>query len=148
MSLKERLLEDMKAAMKNKDSFRKNVISMVRAAILQVEKDSLKELNDDEVIGVISKEIKQRKEIIPEYEKGGRQDLVEKANKEIEILMEYLPKQLDDDEIRELVKQTIIETGANSLKDMGKVMSVLMPKVKGRADGQYVNKIVKEYLQA
>jgi len=148
MTLKERLLEDMKVAMKNKDSFRKNIISMVRAAILQVEKDTLKELDDDGVIGVITKEIKQRKEIIPEYEKGGRQDLIEKANKEIEILMEYLPKQLTEDEIRELVKQTINETGASGLKDMGKVMSVLMPKVKGKADGQVVNRIVKEYLQA
>ncbi|MDI6704792.1 MAG: GatB/YqeY domain-containing protein [Bacillota bacterium] len=147
MSLKQRLLDDMRTAMKNRDAFRKNILSMARAAILQVEKDQRVDLDDQGVIEVLSKEAKLRKEAIEDFRKGNRQDLVEKNEREIEILQEYLPQQLSEEEIEEIVKQTINEVGANSIRDMGKVMGAIMPKVKGRADGSVVNRFVKEYLQ-
>ncbi|MBA1337159.1 MAG: Transamidase GatB domain protein [Firmicutes bacterium] len=147
MSLKQRLLDDMRTAMKNRDAFRKNILSMARAAILQVEKDQRVDLDDQGVIEVLSKEAKLRKEAIEDFRKGNRQDLVEKNEREIEILQEYLPQQLSEEEIEEIVKQTINEVGANSIRDMGKVMGAIMPKVKGRAEGSVVNRFVKEYLQ-
>lgn len=146
MSLKQRLLEDMRTAMKSRDSFRKNIISMARAAVLQVEKDQRVDLDDQGVIEVLSKEIKLRKDAAEEFRKGNRQDLVDKNLKEIEILYEYLPQQLSENEIEEIVRQTINEVGANSIKDIGKVMGAIMPRVKGRADGGLVNKMVREYL--
>lgn len=147
MSLKEVLQQDLKTAMKEKDSIRKNVVTMMRAAILQIEKDKKIELDDEGVIEVIAKGVKQRKDSIPEFEKGNRQDLIENINKEIDILMAYLPQQLSDDEVSRIVADTIIEVGAQSVKDMGRVMSALMPKVKGRADGKLVNILVKQQLQ-
>ncbi len=147
MTLKERIYKDMVEAMKNKDNFKKNILSMVRAAILQVEKDTQKELDDEGVINVISKEIKQRKEVLPDYEKSGRQDLVDKARKEIEIMLSYLPKQLSEEEIEEIVKKVIEETGAKTKSDIGKVMGKVMPIVKGRADGNLVKDMVNKYLQ-
>jgi uncharacterized protein YqeY len=147
MSLKEVLQQDLKTAMKEKDSIRKSVITMIRAAILQVEKDKKIELDDEGVIEVIAKGVKQRKDSIPEFEKGNRLDLVENIQKEIDILMAYLPQQLSEDEVSKIVAETIVEVGAQSAKDMGKVMSALMPKVKGRADGKLVNMIVKQQLQ-
>jgi len=146
MSLKERLLEDMKLAMKDKDIVRKNAIQMARAAVLQVEKDSRVTLDDDGVIEVIAKEVKKRKDSLPEYEKSGRQDLIDNLKSEIEILMQYLPQQLTEGELEIIVKEAIQETGANSVKDMGKVMQAVMPKVKGRADGKLVNQIVKKLI--
>lgn len=147
MTLKERIYKDMVEAMKSKDAFKKNILSMVRAAILQVEKDTQKELDDEGVISVISKEIKQRKEVLPEYEKSGRQDLVDKAKKEIEIMQSYLPEQLSEEEIEEMVKKVIEETGAKSKSDIGKVMGKIMPMVKGRADGNLVREIVTRHLE-
>lgn len=147
MSLKEVLQQDLKAAMKDKDSVRKSVITMTRAAILQIEKDKKIELDDEGVIEVIAKGVKQRKDSIPEFEKGNRLDLVENINREIDVLMSYLPQQLSDDEVSRIVADTIFEVGAQSAKDMGKVMSALMPKVKGRADGKLVNILVKQQLQ-
>jgi uncharacterized protein YqeY len=147
MSLKEVLQQDLKTAMKEKDTIRKNVVTMMRAAILQIEKDKKIELDDEGVIEVIAKGVKQRKDSIPEFEKGNRQDLIENINKEIDILMAYLPQQLSDDEVSRIVADTIIEVGAQSVKDMGRVMSALMPKVKGRADGKLVNILVKQQLQ-
>lgn len=147
MSLKEVLQQDLKTAMKDKDTIRKNVITMVRASILQIEKDKKIELDDEGVIEVIAKGVKQRKDSIPEFEKGNRQDLIENINKEIDILMAYLPQQLSDDEVSRIVADTIFEVGANSAKDIGKVMSALMPKVKGRADGKLVNILVKQQLE-
>lgn len=146
MSLKERLQEDWKLAMKSKDSFRAGVISLARAAVLQSEKTDGKALDDDQVIAVLSKEIKQRKEAVVEFEKGNRPDLIDKANKEIEILLDYLPQQLTEEEINEIVRAAVIEVGANSIKDMGKVMTAVQPRVKGRADGGIVSRIVKEQL--
>ncbi|MBZ4645558.1 MAG: uncharacterized protein PWR27_1537 [Petroclostridium sp.] len=146
MSLKDRLLEDMKAAMKDKDLIRKNTVQMARAAILQVEKDNKVTLDDEGVIEVISKEVKKRKDVLPEYEKSGRQDLIDNLNKEIEVLMGYLPEQLSEEQLDEIVKITIQEVGASSMKDMGKVMAAIMPKTKGRADGKTINALVKKYL--
>lgn len=146
MSLKDVLLQDMKAAMKEKDVLRKNAIQMTRAAILQIEKDKQITLDDDAIIEVIAKEVKKRKDSISEFEKGGREDLVNNAKAEIAALAGYLPAQLSEEEITELVKTAISETGAQSAKDMGKVMSNLMPKVRGKADGGIVNRIVKSLL--
>ncbi|QCX32409.1 GatB/YqeY domain-containing protein [Caloramator sp. E03] len=147
MSLKDKLQEDWKAALKNKDSFRANVISMARAAVLQAEKVDGSKLDDEGVIAVLSKEVKQRRDSILEFEKGNRQDLVEQAKKEIEILLEYLPQQLSKEELTEIVKSAVNEVNATSIKEMGKVMAAIMPKVKGRADGKLVNEIVKQILQ-
>ncbi|MBE6086297.1 MULTISPECIES: GatB/YqeY domain-containing protein [Selenomonas] len=147
MSLKEQLTADMKEAMKNKEKERLAVIRMVRGAIRQQEIDGQKELGEEDVIAVISKEVKMRRDSIEEFQKGGREDLVEKTQAEIDVLLPYLPAQLSEDEVRELVKAAVEQTGAATPKDMGKVMGVLMPKVKGRADGKMVNTIVKSFLQ-
>ncbi len=147
MSLKEQLTTDMKEAMKSHDKDRLAVIRMVRGAIRQQEIDGQKELSDEDVIAVMSKEIKMRKDSIEEFKKGGREDLIAKTQAEIDVLMPYMPAQLSEDEVRELVKAAVAETGAATPKDMGKVMGVLMPKVKGRADGKLVNTLVRSMLQ-
>lgn len=146
MSLKDRISEDMKAAMKAHEKDRLAVIRMVRSAIRQTEIDGKKDLDDEGVIAVISKELKMRKDSLEEFKKGGRDDLVEKTQAEIDVLLPYLPEQLSEDEVKALVKEAVEQTGAASMKDMGKVMGVLMPKVKGRADGKLVNSIVKGML--
>ena len=148
MSLKDKLTADMKDAMKAREAgkLRLSVIRLVRGAIRQQEIDGQKELSDEDVLGVISKEVKQRRDSIEDFKKGGRDDLVAEAEAEIAVLMEYLPQQLSEDEVRNLVKEAIAASGAASPKDMGKVMKELMPKVKGRADGKLVNGIVKELL--
>ncbi len=146
MALKDQLMNDLKEAMKDKDVIRKNTVQMVRSAVLQFEKDNKTELDDNGVIEVIAKELKKRKDVLPEYEKSGRDDLVEGLNKEIETLLGYLPAQLSREELMEIVKEAIAETGATSMKDMGKIMAAVMPKTKGRADGKEINAIVKEML--
>ncbi len=147
MSLKEQLTSDMKEAMKAHDKDRLAVIRMVRGAIRQQEIDGKKELNDDDVIAVISKEVKMRKDSSDEFSKGGRDDLVAKTQAEIEVLMPYLPQQLSEAEVKALVEEAVAAPKAATPKDMGKVMGVLMPKVKGRADGKMVNTIVRSMLQ-
>ena len=147
MALKDQLMADMQEAMKAHDKDRLAVIRMVRGAIRQQEIDGKKELGDSDVIAVISKEVKMRKDSIEEFKKGDRQDLVEKTQAEIEVLMPYMPAQLSEAEVSELVKAAVEETGAKTQKDMGKVMGKLMPKVKGRADGKMVNNIVRSMLQ-
>ncbi len=147
MALKDQLMADMKEAMKAHDKDRLAVIRMVRGAVRQQEIDGKKELEDSDVIAVISKEVKMRRDSIEEFNKGSRQDLVEKTQAEIDILMPYLPAQLSEDEVRELVKAAVEATGAKTQKDMGKVMGKLMPKVKGCADGKMVNNIVRSMLQ-
>lgn len=146
MSLKDQLLEDLKNAMKDKDVLKKNTVQMVRAAILQVEKDSKITLDDDGILEIIAKELKKRRDVLPEYEKSGRQDLIESLNAEAEILLQYLPAQLTEAELEVLIKQVIEETGASSARDMGKVMQAIMPKVKGKADGKMINMIAKKLL--
>ncbi|NTV89404.1 MAG: GatB/YqeY domain-containing protein [Clostridiales bacterium] len=146
MSLKERLLEDMKTAMKDKDAIRKNTVQMARAAVLQVEKDNRTTLDDDGVIDVIAKEVKRRRDSIPDYEKSGRTDLLEDLKKEIDVLLQYLPQQLTEEELEVIVRQAVQDTGASTAKDTGKIMQAVMPQVKGRADGKMINQIVKKLL--
>lgn len=147
MSLADRLNEDMKQAMKSQDKFRLSVIRMIRSSIKNIEIDQRRDLNDDEVLEILNREVKQRKDSLQEFEKAGRDDLVEQLSKEIEIILEYLPQQLNEEEIQAIVQQTIQEVGASSKAEMGKVMGALMPKVKGRADGKLVNQIVQRLLQ-
>lgn len=146
MGLKENLLKELKEAMQAKDTIKKDTITMLRAAILQVEKDGQKELSEDEMLTIVAKEVKKRKESLGEYEKAGRQDIVDNLNKEIEILEVYMPKQLEVEEIREIVKKAISETGATSMRDMGKVMQSVRAETAARADGKVVSDIVKEEL--
>ena len=146
MSLKETLLQDLKTAMKDKDTIRKNTIQLVRAGVLQIEKDNHVELEDDGVLDVIAKELKKRRDSLPEFEKSGRTDLIENLNKEIDVLLGYLPEQLTEDEIQKIVEETIAETGAATMKDMGKVMGAASSKVKGRADNRVVSGYVKKLL--
>jgi len=145
-AIKDRLQDDWKTALKTKEKFTASVISTARAAILLVEKTDNRKLEEDEVISILAKEVKQRKESMFEFEKGNRQDLVEQCKAEIEILLKYLPQQLDEEEIKQIVKESAEELGANSIKDMGKVMSAVRSKVVGKADGKLVSQIVKEYL--
>lgn len=146
MALKEKLAEDLKQSMKNKDTVRKNTVQLVRSGILQYEKDNKVVLDDDGVIDVIAKELKQRRDSLPEFEKSGRDDLIEKLKCEMDILMEYLPKQLTEDELTEIIKDAIAQTGASSIKDMGKVMGIVTQKTKGRADGKLIGALAKKLL--
>ena len=146
MSLKDKLAQDLKTAMKEKDTIRKNVVQMIRAGVLQIEKDKLITLDDDGVLEVIAKQLKQRKDTLPDYEKSGRSDLIAELKAEIGFLMEYLPAQLSDEELEVIVKEAVAEVGASSVKDMGKVMAAVMPKTKGRADGRRINEIAKSLL--
>ena len=147
MSLMEKLTADMKEAMKHGEKERLSVIRLVRGAVRQAEIDGKQTLSDDEIIGVITKEVKMRRDSIEEFERGNRADLVEKTQAEIAILMPYLPEQLSADEVRRIVEAAVSEVGATTAKDMGKVMGVLMPRVKGRADGKLVNEIVRSLLK-
>ena len=144
--LKEKLLDDMKNAMKDKNVVRKNVIQMVRAGILQIEKDKHVELDDDQILEVIAKESKKRKDSLADYEKSGREDLIAQINEEIEILSEYLPKPLSNEEIEKIVEEIIAEIGATSMKDMGTVMKEAKAKIGPAADGKTINEIVKAKL--
>lgn len=144
--LKEKLLEDLKQAMKEKNVIRKNVVQMVRAAILQVEKDKLIEVTDEQIVEIIAKEAKKRKDSIADYEKSGRQDLLDQIKQEIAILEEYLPEQLSEQEIEEKVKAIITNLGASSMKDMGKVMKTAKEELGASADGKTINEIAKKLL--
>ncbi len=144
--LKEKLLEDMKVSMRDKKVIRKNVIQMVRAAILQVEKDKQIDLNDEQITEIIAKESKKRKDSLVDYEKSGRQDLIDQINEEIAILAEYLPQPLSIEEIEKVVEEVIAETGASTMKDMGKVMKEAKAKIGPAADGKTINEIVKQKL--
>lgn len=146
MSLSDRLNEDMKQAMKSQDKFKLSVIRMVRSSIKNLEIDLKRPLDDNEVLDVLSREIKQRKDSLQEFEKAGRDDLVESLKAELVILADYQPQQLTDEEVKTIVQQTIQQVGASSKADMGKVMTALMPQVKGRADGKLVNQLVQQLL--
>jgi len=147
MPLKEKLMDDLKESMKSKDKVKKNTVTMVRAAIKQREVDERIELVDADVVDIIAKQIKQKKDSIPDFEKGKRQDLIDLTNEEIKILLEYLPPQMSDEELDLIVKEAIEATGAQTKKDLGKVMALIMPKVKGKADGKHVNDIVAKYIK-
>ena len=146
MSLKETLAQDLKLSLKEKDLIKRNTVQSIRAALLQFEKDNRTELDDDGIVDVIAKELKKRKDVLPDYEKSGRQDLIDQLNREIEIVMGYLPSQLSEDELDEIVKKAVEGTGASTMKDMGKIMAAVMPQIKGRADGRAVNALAKKYL--
>jgi len=146
VSLKDKLMNDLKEAMKAKDVVRKETVQLARAAILQIEKDNRVTLDDAGVLDVIAKELKKRRDVLPEYEKSGRQELIDGLNKEIAILLAYLPEQLTKDELLVIVKEAIESVGASSMKDIGKVMAAVMPKTKGKADGRQINECVKEVL--
>lgn len=144
MSLVNKIMEDYKTSMKNKDTIRKNTIIMVRAAIKQIEVDERKEVTEDEILAIITKQVKEKRFAIEEFKKGSREDLVQLTEAEIEILLEYLPKQLTEEEVEQIVIETIKEINATSMKDIGLIMKAVMPKVVGRTDGNIVNKVVKK----
>lgn len=146
MTLKERLQEDWKIALKSKEKLKAETVSMARAAVLFAEKTNGIKLDDEQIVEILAKEVKQRREAMLEFERGKRQDLVDKTKSEIEVLLNYLPQQLSENEISEIVRQAVDEVGANSIKDMKKIMAVVNPKTKGRADGKIVSQLVKDYL--
>ena len=161
-NLKQQIQNDLKEAMKNKDAFLLGVLRMAVTAIKNkelekrtklskteaIEKlDEMSQLTDEEALAVMLSEAKKRKDTIEEFTKGGRKDLAEKEQKELEALKKYLPEQMGDEEIRKIVVGAIAQTGASDVKEMGKVMAAIMPQVKGKADGSLVNKIVKEELE-
>ena len=132
--------------MKEKNVVRKNVIQMVRAAILQVEKDKQVTLEDAQIVDIIAKESKKRKDALADYEKSGREDLINEIKEEIAVLAEYLPKQLAPEEVEAIVKEVIAEVGATSMKDMGKVMKTAKEKIGAASDGKTINEAVKKCL--
>ena len=146
MAIKDKLKDDLKTAMVEKDAVRKNVVQLIKAGVLQVEKDKKNTLDDEGVLDVIAKQLKQRRDSLPDYEKSGRDDLIAQLKREMELLMEYLPAQLTHDELVEIVKEAIAQTGASEIKDMGKIMAAVLPKTKGRADGKEINAIARELL--
>ena len=148
MSLQERLTEDVKTAMKAREAgkSRLSVLRMVKASIRNIEIDRKKELNDEDVLDVLAKEVKMRRDSMDDFRKGNRPDLVAALEEEIAILAEYLPAQLSEEEVRALVDQAVSQAQATTAKDMGKVMAILMPLVKGKADGKLVNTLVRERL--
>ena len=152
--LKQTIKEDLNEAVKKGDEVSRSTLRMLLAAILNREKEKKykeklegnPELTDEEMIEVISSEVKKRKEAITEYERGGRKDLVDKEKAELAVLRKYLPEQLSEEEIRKLIEEAIDEVGAKEIKDIGRVMAEIMPKVKGKAEGSQVSRIVKELL--
>ncbi len=146
MSLKDQLFLDFKEAMKKKETLRKNTIQSIRTAALQMEKDQKIDVSEEEYVKIIANLVKKRTSALPEFEKSGRLDLIDELKSEIDILMTYLPKQLSDDEVYEIVSKTIEELGATSMKDMGKVMGVLSDELSGKADTKLVSQLVKKRL--
>ena len=146
MTLSDRINEDLKTAMKEKDSFKLGVIRMIKGAMQLAKPNPREELTDDDVVGVISKQIKMRKESIKEFEKAGRDDLVTQNQKEIEILEVYMPEQLSEEELDKMIDKVFEEVKPTSVKDMGMVMKTISPLVKGKADMSLVNQKIKERL--
>ena len=144
--LKEKLMEDLKNSMKNKNEIRKNTVQMVRAAILQIEKDKGIQVEDDKILEIIAKEVKTKKDALKDFEKAQRQDLIDQTNKEIEILQEYLPKQLTKEEIKEKLEKIISDLGATSMKDMGAIMKEAKSQMGASADGKTINEVAKEIM--
>jgi len=146
MTLKEKIMDDLKKAMKERNEVKVRTLRMVIASIKNWEVENTKEIDDDGMIAVLSKEAKRRKEAIEEYRKAGREDLAKAEEEELKIIESYLPERMSEEEIKELVLKTIEEVKATSPKDLGKVMKAIMPKVKGRADGKLVNEMVRKIL--
>ena len=148
MAIKEKLMADFKEAMKAHDEVAKNTISFARAAIKQYEVDHREELDDDGIAAILSKQVKMRKDALADFEKAGRTDLIDSYKSEIEILKRYLPEQLSDEKIREIIKGTAAELGSEGgMQNMGKLMGPVMAKVKGLADGNQVKQLVQEFLK-
>lgn len=164
MELKQKIQEDLKTALKEKRELELSVLRMLSSAMVNKEKEKRykisrekpalteeklskeSQLTEEETLAVVAAEAKKRKEAIFEFEKGKREDLAEKEKAELEILKKYLPEQISEEELRNLTREAITKTGAKEMKDMGKIMAELMPKIKGKADGSLVSKIVKELL--
>ena len=146
MTLRERLHDDTTAAMRSGDALRRDVQRMVQNAIYNTEKAKKIVLSEDDILGVITRETKTRRESVEAFRKGGREDLVAKEEAEIAILKDYLPTALTEDELRALVDQAIAETGATSARDLGRVMGVLSPRIRGRADGKVASGLVAQAL--
>ncbi len=144
--LKEKLMDDLKISMREKNEIRKNTVQMVRAAILQIEKDKGITVEDDRIIEIIAKEVKGKKDALVDFEKAERADLIEQTNQEIAILQEYLPKQLTKEEIKVELEKVISDLGATSMKDMGAVMKEAKARIGAGADGRTINEVVKELL--
>jgi uncharacterized protein YqeY len=146
MSLLERLNNDMKQAMKNKEKDKLSVIRMIKASLQNEAIKLARELSEEDELTILSREVKQRKDSLHEFDKAGRADLVDKLRTELTFVELYMPKQLSEEELSEIVSETISEVGATSKAQMGKVMAAIMPKVKGKADGSLVNKLVQQHL--
>ena len=146
MSLKQKLQEDLKSSMKNKDNTKKSVVTLIRASIKQFEVDNRVELDDSQVIDIIAKLLKQTKDSLNEFKKAGREDLATQAEAEIEVLKEYLPQQLSEEELNEIVIATISEVGATSMKDMGAIMKEAKAKLGASAEGKTINEVAKEIM--
>ena len=146
MSLKDQLIEDLKQAMRQGDERRRSTLRLVMAAIKNAEIEKRRELDEGDLLAILAKEAKQRHESIAQFEKGGRQDLVDQENAELQILLAYLPEQWSREEIEAKARETIEEVGATSPAQMGQVMRLLMPMMKGKADGKLVNQVVRELL--
>ena len=144
--LKEKLMEDLKSAMKNKEEVRKNTIQMVRAGILQIEKDKGIQVEDAQILEIIAKEVKTKKDALKDFEKANRQDLIDQTNEEIEVLQKYLPKQLSREEIKTELEQIISKLGATTMKDMGAIMKEAKAKMGASADGKTINEVAKEIM--
>ncbi len=144
--LKEKLLNDLKEAMKDKNLIRKNTIQMIRAAVLQIEKDKGIEVDDEQIVDIIAKESKKRKDAEADFVKSGREDLVNQNREELAILSEYLPKQLSVEEVEKIVKEIIEDIGATSIKEMGVVMKTSKEKIGAATDGKTISEVVKKLL--
>ena len=144
--LKEKLMEDLKEAMRSKNEIKKNTVQMVRAAILQIEKDKGIQVEDDRILEIIAKEVKSKKDALKDFEKAERQDLIDQTNQEIEVLQQYLPKQLSREEIKVELEKIITEIGAATMKDMGAIMKEAKAKMGASADGKTINEVAKEIM--
>jgi len=139
-------LQDLKTAMREKDTLRRDMLQISRAAILQTEKDTLTELDEAGVIALIAKEVKKREELLADLENSGRQDIIDRTNAEIAVFKAYLPEQMDETQVEEIVRNAIAATGAVSARDMGMVMKAVIPEIAGRADNKLVNQVVRRLL--
>jgi uncharacterized protein YqeY len=148
VSLRHRLDEELKAAMRSNDAMRRDSLRMVLAAVQRAEKEGKHELVDDEMLGILTRELKVRRESVDTFRAGGREDLVAKEEAAIAVVSEFMPQPLSESELKALVEQAIAETGAASPRDMGKVMGWLSPKTRGRADGKVVSQLVTQLLAA
>lgn len=144
--MKNKILEDLKIAMKNQDKETLSVIRMVKGAITLEEINTKKELSDDDIIAIIAKQIKTRKESIVEFEKGNRQDLIDQTQKEIEILNQYMPEQYSEEKVKSMIDDIFEKINPTGISDMGKVMKEVTPLLRGKADMSFVSKIIKEKL--